>query len=196
MKKEWKDLTDFEIWQDIENILAVDKDEWVSSLNKATKAIENLKIVKTKFSLLSAKRLNLGNNLLSLTIFTKMLYEKKLKKKTIKKIIFIVWDEYFNHLLEKNRRLNEFDFSNLGFVGEHIEITGILEKLLFRKAIKLIKPRKIKNKWIFKKLNKTELKIIKKYKPISDVINQMLNKKDRTGEENIYKVEEIVENSI
>ena len=43
MKKEWKDLTDFEIWQDIENILAVDKDEWVSSLNKATKAIENLK---------------------------------------------------------------------------------------------------------------------------------------------------------
>jgi len=151
MKKEWKDLTDFEIWQDIENILAVDKDEWVSSLNKATKAIENLKIVKTKFSLLSAKRLNLGNNLLSLTIFTKMLYEKKLKKITIKKIIFIVWDEYFNHLLEKNRRLNEFDFSNLGFVGEHIEITGILEKLLFRKAIKLIKPRKIKNKWIFKK---------------------------------------------
>jgi hypothetical protein len=196
MKKEWKDLTDFEIWQDIENILAVDKDEWVSSLNKATKAIENLKIVKTKFSLHSAKRLNLGNNLLSLTIFTKMLYEKKLKKITIKKIIFIVWDEYFNHLLEKNRRLNEFDFSNLGFVGEHIEITGILEKLLFRKAIKLIKPRKIKNKWIFKKLNKTELKIIKKYKPISDVINQMLNKKDRTGEENIYKVEEIVENSI
>jgi hypothetical protein len=196
MKKEWKDLTDFEIWQDIENILAVDKDEWVSSLNKATKAIENLKIVKTKFSLLSAKRLNLGNNLLSLTIFTKMLYEKKLKKITIKKIIFIVWDEYFNHLLEKNRRLNEFDFSNLGFVGEHIEITGILEKLLFRKAIKLIKPRKIKNKWIFKKLNKTELKIIKKYKPISDVINQMLNKKDRTGEENIYKVEEILENSL
>jgi hypothetical protein len=196
MKKEWKKLTKFEIWQDIENILAVDNHKYFSSLNKATEAAENLKIVKTKFSLLSAKRLNLGNNLLSLTIFTKILYEKKLKERLIKKILFIVWEEYFNHLLEKNRHLDEFEFSNLGFVGEHIEITGILEKLLFRKAINLIKPRKIKNKWIFKKLNKTELKIQKKYKPISDIINQMVNKKDRDGRKNIYRVEEIIENSI
>ena len=125
-----------------------------------------------------------------------MLYEKKLKEDQIKKILFIVWEEYFNDLLENNRNLNEFEFSNLGFIGEHIEVTGILEKLLFRKAINLIKPRKVKNKWIFKKLNKTELNIKNNYKPISDVINQMLNKKDRAGKKNMYQVEEIIENSI
>jgi|1048.fasta_scaffold46001_2 hypothetical protein len=196
MKKKWTDLSKVEIWQDIENILAVDEDEWFSSSNKATTAIKNLKIVKKNFSQISVKKLNLGKNLLSLTIFSKMLYEKKLKEDQIKKILFIVWEEYFNDLLENNRNLNEFEFSNLGFIGEHIEVTGILEKLLFRKAINLIKPRKVKNKWIFKKLNKTELNIKNNYKPISDVINQMLNKKDRTGKKNMYQVEEIIENSI
>ena len=196
MKKKWTDLSKVEIWQDIENILAVDEDEWFSSSNKATTAIKNLKIVKKNFSQISVKKLNLGKNLLSLTIFSKMLYEKKLKEDQIKKILFIVWEEYFNDLLENNRNLNEFEFSNLGFIGEHIEVTGILEKLLFRKAINLIKPRKVKNKWIFKKLNKTELNIKNNYKPISDVINQMLNKKDRTGKKNMYRVEEITENSI
>lgn len=196
MKKKWTDLSKVEIWQDIENILAVDEDEWFSSSNKATTAIKNLKIVKKNFSQISVKKLNLGKNLLSLTIFSKMLYEKKLKEDQIKKILFIVWEEYFNDLLENNRNLNEFEFSNLGFIGEHIEVTGILEKLLFRKAINLIKPRKVKNKWIFKKLNKTGLNIKNNYKPISDVINQMLNKKDRTGKKNMYQVEEIIENSI
>jgi hypothetical protein len=196
MKKKWTDLSKVEIWQDIENILAVDEDEWFSSSNKATTAIKNLKIVKKNFSQISVKKLNLGKNLLSLTIFSKMLYEKKLKEDQIKKILFIVWEEYFNDLLENNRNLNEFEFSNLGFIGEHIEVTGILEKLLFRKAINLIKPRKVKNKWIFKKLNKTELNIKNNYKPISDVINQMLNKKDRAGKKNMYQVEEIIENSI
>jgi hypothetical protein len=196
MKKKWTDLSKVEIWQDIENILAVDEDEWFLSSNKATTAIKNLKIVKKNFSQISVKKLNLGKNLLSLTIFSKMLYEKKLKEDQIKKILFIVWEEYFNDLLENNRNLNEFEFSNLGFIGEHIEVTGILEKLLFRKAINLIKPRKVKNKWIFKKLNKTELNIKNNYKPISDVINQMLNKKDRTGKKNMYQVEEIIENSI
>jgi len=196
MKKKWTDLSKVEIWQDIENILAVDEDEWFLSSNKATTAIKNLKIVKKNFSQISVKKLNLGKNLLSLTIFSKMLYEKKLKEDQIKKILFIVWEEYFNDLLENNRNLNEFEFSNLGFIGEHIEVTGILEKLLFRKAINLIKPRKVKNKWIFKKLNKTELNIKNNYKPISDVINQMLNKKDRAGKKNMYQVEEIIENSI
>jgi len=196
MKKKWVDLSNVEIWQDIENILAVDEDEWYLSLNKATKAIKDLKTVKTNFSQISAKRLNLGKNLLSLTIFTKMLYKKKLKEEKIKKILFIVWEEYFNDLLENNRHISEFEFSNLGFVGEHIEISGILEKLLFRKAINLIKPRKVKNKWVFKKLNKTQLNIKNNYKPISDVINQMLNKKDRTGKKNIYQVEDIILNSI
>ena len=196
MKKKWTDLSKVEIWQDIENILAVDEDEWFSSSNKATTAIKNLKIVKKNFSQISVKKLNLGKNLLTLTIFSKMLYEKKLKEDQIKKILFIVWEEYFNDLLENNRNLNEFEFSNLGFIGEHIEVTGILEKLLFRKAINLIKPRKVKNKWIFKKLNKTELNIKNNYKPISDVINQMLNKKDRAGKKNMYQVEEIIENSI
>ena len=196
MKKKWTDLSKVEIWQDIENILAVDEDEWFSSSNKATTAIKDLKIVKKNFSQISVKKLNLGKNLLSLTIFSKMLYEKKLKEDQIKKILFIVWEEYFNDLLENNRNLNEFEFSNLGFIGEHIEITGILEKLLFKKAINLIKPRKVKNKWIFKKLNKTELNIKNNYKPISDVINQMLNKKDRAGKKNMYQVEEIIENSI
>jgi hypothetical protein len=196
MKKKWTDLSKVEIWQDIENILAVDEDEWFSSSNKATTAIKDLKIVKKNFSQISVKKLNLGKNLLSLTIFSKMLYEKKLKEDQIKKILFIVWEEYFNDLLENNRNLNEFEFSNLGFIGEHIEITGILEKLLFKKAINLIKPRKVKNKWIFKKLNKTELNIKNNYKPISDVINQMLNKKDRMGKKNIYQVEEIIESSI
>jgi len=196
MKKKWTDLSKVEIWQDIENILAVDEDEWFLSSNKATTAIKNLKIVKKNFSQISVKKLNLGKNLLTLTIFSKMLYEKKLKEDQIKKILFIVWEEYFNDLLENNRNLNEFEFSNLGFIGEHIEVTGILEKLLFRKAINLIKPRKVKNKWIFKKLNKTELNIKNNYKPISDVINQMLNKKDRAGKKNMYQVEEIIENSI
>jgi predicted transcriptional regulator len=196
MKKKWTDLSKVEIWQDIENILAVDEDEWFSSSNKATTAIKDLKIVKKNFSQISVKKLNLGKNLLSLTIFSKMLYEKKLKEDQIKKILFIVWEEYFNDLLENNRNLNEFEFSNLGFIGEHIEITGILEKLLFKKAINLIKPRKVKNKWIFKKLNKTELNIKNNYKPISDVINQMLNKKDRMGKKNMYQVEEIIESSI
>ena len=196
MKKKWTDLSKVEIWQDIENILAVDEDEWFLSSNKARTAIKNLKIVKKNFSQISVKKLNLGKNLLTLTIFSKMLYEKKLKEDRIKKILFIVWEEYFNDLLENNRNLNEFEFSNLGFVGDHIEVTGILEKLLFRKAINLIKPRKVKNKWIFKKLNKTELNIKNNYKPISDVINQMLNKKDRAGKKNMYQVEEIIENSI
>jgi predicted transcriptional regulator len=196
MKKKWTDLSKVEIWQDIENILAVDEDEWFSSSNKATTAIKDLKIVKKNFSQISVKKLNLGKNLLSLTIFSKMLYEKKLKEDQIKKILFIVWEEYFNDLLENNRNLNEFEFSNLGFIGEHIEITGILEKLLFKKVINLIKPRKVKNKWIFKKLNKTELNIKNNYKPISDVINQMLNKKDRMGKKNMYQVEEIIESSI
>ena len=183
----------YKTWNGIENaLLARDgEDYYIGSLSKARTAINSLKITKNKYSQAALRKLNIPNELCA-TLFMSMLYQKDLTNKDFLKITDKVWENYFEDLLDANRKINGFNFPELGAIDDYIEICIILERLLFKKALNLIKPKKIKKKWTFKKLTLKEKKLKNKYKPVSDIVNQIINKKDWKGK-NEYRIEEIID---
>jgi hypothetical protein len=144
----------YKIWKDIEyTLLARDgEDYYIGSLSRARTAFNSLKITKNKYSRAALKKFNIPSELCA-TLFMSMLYQKDLKDKDFLKITDKVWENYFEYLLDTNCKINGFDFPDLGAVDEYTEICIILERLLFKKALNLIKPKKLKENGLLKNLH-------------------------------------------
>ena len=159
-------------------------------------------LIKSKFKLTKLVKDELNRNEYDQMFFIEVSANLAKRNLATTKMLDEIWSPFFEAALEYGPRSKEL--SAPAFIDNHvldekghfnIQVSVIIERLLMRKAVDLIKPlyNSRYDKWIFEKNTKKTKKYINTHKPIKDIINQIRYSKDNTGKKIPYRTAEILD---